>query len=76
MSSLLVAAHDAGDFLTGVDTVTWGEAAVPLSLVGPGNGCAFSPDGQYLAVAHTNSPNLRVIRTSDWTVVSGTPALS
>ena len=44
------------------------------TLPGDGYGCAFSPDGQFLAAAHYNSPYLTVIRTSDWTKVT-TPTL-
>ena len=40
-----------------------------------GLGCAFSPDGQYLAVGHFGAPYLTVIDATDWSVVSGTPAL-
>ncbi|WP_461369592.1 YncE family protein [Candidatus Darwinibacter acetoxidans] len=46
------------------------------TLAGVGYGCAFSPDGAYLAVAHYNSPYLTVIDTSDWSVISGTPTLA
>jgi WD40 repeat protein len=36
---------------------------------------AWSPDGQYLAFGHEGDPGLTVLNTSDWSVVSGTPAL-
>ena len=39
----------------------------PATLpTGAANGCAFSPDGSKLAVAHTNSPFVTVYNTSDW----------
>ena len=58
------------DFSTGGGVVS----GTP-TLAGSGFGCAFSPDGSLLAVAHFNSPFLTVINTSDWSVVSGTPTL-
>ena len=44
-------------------------------LSGTANGVAFSPDGNYLAVAHVNGDRLTIVTTSDWSVVSGTPSL-
>ena len=31
-----------------------------------GNGCAFSPDGSRLAVAHNGSPSIAIYDTADW----------
>ena len=45
-------------------------------LPGAGRGCAFSPDGNYLAAAHWSGNCLTVIDTSTWAAVSGTPSLS
>lgn len=45
------------------------------TLPGTGNGAAFSPDGQYLAVAHANGNRLTIVDTSTWTAVPNTPLL-
>ncbi len=34
---------------------------------GSGQGCAFSPDGSKLAVAHTTSPYITIYNTAKWT---------
>ena len=39
---------------------------------GTSYGCAFSPDGALLAVAHAGSPYLIVYNTSDWSKVEDT----
>jgi WD40 repeat protein len=41
-------------------------AVLPASTA---DGCAFSPDGSRLAVAHTGSPFITIYNTSDWEVV-------
>ena len=35
------------------------------------NGCAFSPDGTLLAVAHNGSPYITIYNTSTWTTTPG-----
>ena len=56
---------------------TWSDT-VPNTptLAGIGWGAAFNPDGTFLAVAHSTSPFLTVIDTSNWTVVPNTPTLA
>ncbi len=42
----------------------------PASIPSTANGCAFSPDGSLLAVAHTASPHITIYNTSDWSKVA------
>ena len=73
LAVLLEGTHGAMEYVDFVNTVS---GTPPVANTG--YGAAFSPDGQFLAVAHWNwnEPYLTVIRTSDWTVVDGTPALA
>ena len=41
-------------------------ALSPLSLSSTANGCAFSPDGSLLAVAHSSPPSITIYNTSTW----------
>lgn len=50
------------------------QAGVP-SIPAAAHGVRFTLDNEYLVVLHETSPYLKVIRTSDWTTVSGTPTL-
>ena len=43
----------------------------PVSMPSTANGCAFSPDGTLLAVAHSGSPYITVYNTSTWTATPG-----
>ena len=43
----------------------------PIPLPSTSNGCAFSPDGSLLAVAHGGYPHITVYDTDTWTVESG-----
>ena len=40
--------------------------AAPVSVSSTANGCAFSPDGTLLAVAHSGSPYITIYNTSTW----------
>ena len=58
---------------TGVPYITIGNLAknkllpTPATLpAGTANGCAFSPDGSKLVVAHATSPYITIYNTSDW----------
>lgn len=42
-----------------------------IRLPSTANGCAFSPDGSLLAVAHVGAPHITVYNTSTWTAESG-----
>ena len=42
----------------------------PIPLPSTSNGCAFSPDGSLLAVAHGGYPNISIYNTSDWSKVT------
>ena len=42
----------------------------PTSTPSTANGCAFSPDGSLLAVAHNSSPYITIYNTSDWSKVA------
>ena len=46
-------------------------ALAPITLPNIANGCAFSPDGTLLAVAHASSPYITVYNTSTWTAAPG-----
>lgn len=62
---LIVASLTTGEYVDTLPTIPFRVRAV-----------AFSPNGDYLAVAVDASPGLMVIRTSDWSVVEGTPSAS
>lgn len=54
------------------DTADWSTvAALALPDCSP---VAFSPDGALLAVGYGESPNMAIVDTSTWTVISGTPS--
>ena len=42
----------------------------PITVPSTSYGCAFSPDGSLLAVAHGGSPNITIYNTSDWSKVT------
>ena len=46
-----------------------------VSLPSTGNGCAFSPDGSLLAVAHAGSPYITIYNTSTWAKLANPSAL-
>ena len=52
---LLAAANGSQIFLQNVDSKL---ALTPFPTTSTANGCAFSPDGSLLAVAHGASPNI------------------
>ena len=46
-------------------------ALAPFSLPSTANGCAFSPDGTLLAVAHHGFPYTTIYNTSTWATTPG-----
>ena len=53
----------------------WGSSTKVSALTAPegtGNGCAFSPDGRFLAVAHDTSPYITVYERSGTTFTKAT----
>jgi WD40 repeat protein len=67
---LLTVAHANPPCATTLSLST-GVATNPAQLpTNTGYGCAFSPDGSLLAVAHQNSPNITIYNTSDWSKVA------
>jgi len=73
-NNLLIA---VGDFreIVGLQSDNPVSLITGLDLPGTGYGCAFSPDGSLLAVAHVSGNRLTVINTTDWTEIAGTPSL-
>lgn len=65
---LLATASGSQTYLQNVDSKL---ALLPVSTAGTGRGCAFSPDGSLLAVAHDSSPYITVYNTSTWTATPG-----
>ena len=64
---LLTIANGAQVSLQNVDSKF---VLAPTSTPSTANGCAFSPDGSLLAVAHNNSPHITIYNTSDWSKVA------
>ena len=63
----MAVAHAGSPYITiykrSGDTFT--KVSDPSTLpTGPGNGCAFSPDGTYLVVAHYTSPYITIYKRS------------
>ena len=60
-----------------VANVATGRQEPPLATppAGTGYGCAFSPDGALLAVAHNASPYINIYNTSDWSKVANPATL-
>ena len=50
-------------------------ALSPIALAGTAFGCAFSPDGTLLAVAHSSSPHITIYNTSTWTKLANPSVL-
>lgn len=54
----------------------WERVSGTPSIAGGIQDFSFSPNGQYVAIAHFgSSPFFVVLNTSDWSIVSGTPSL-
>ena len=51
-------------------------ALAPVFTPSTANGCAFSPDGSLLAVAHSSAPHITVYNTSTWATTPGFSLLS
>ena len=64
---LLATANGARVSLQNVDSKL---ALAPVAVPSAGSGCAFSPDGSLLAVAHGGSPNITIYNTSNWSKVT------
>ena len=60
---LLATANGSQVFLQNVDSKF---VIAPVAMPSTANGCAFSPDGTLLAVAHGVSPYITVYNTSTW----------
>ena len=65
---LLATANGARVSLQNVDSKF---IAAPVSVPSTATGCAFSPDGTLLAVAHSGSPYITIYNTSTWTATPG-----
>ena len=56
-----------GDRVVAYSTAPSLKVEDPSTLpTGNGYGCAFSPDGTYLAVAHTNSPYITIYKSGEY----------
>ena len=64
---LLATASGSQVFLQNADSKF---VIAPVSISSTASGCAFSPDGTLLAVAHSTSPSIAVYDTSTWAVMS------
>ena len=69
--------HYNSPYVTIYNTSDWSKVANPATLpTYTANGCAFSPDGALLAVAHNYSPCVTIYNTSDWSKVGDATPVS
>ena len=69
---LLATANGSQIFLQNVDSKL---ALTPFPTPSAAYGCAFSPNGALLAVAHGGSPNITIYNTSTWAKLAGPSVL-
>ncbi|NKN34226.1 WD40 repeat domain-containing protein [Marichromatium bheemlicum] len=74
MTDYFLAIGSTDDTLRTLEGPTFDVATTRFASGGDVNAVAFSPDGKYLAVAHSGAPYLTILDTSDWSVLSDAPA--
>ena len=72
MPYLRALAGDYAPYMVVTNAATGRQKPPPSTLpTGAANGCAFSPDGALLAVAHSSSPYVTIYNTSNWSKAAG-----
>ena len=67
MSYLRALVGDTAPYISLVNVATARQLLPPATLPpNTANGCAFSPDGAFLAVAHQTAPYVTIYNTSNW----------
>lgn len=73
----LLAIGDYDDGLTVVDAISWEFLpGMPLIQGSAPRSCAFSPDGQTLALGHPYGDFLTIVDVATWSVINGMPVPS